>query len=51
MRASKIVSFSAVIFLVTVLFAGAVTVPAAAQSDAMQFRYTAHISITSEVKK
>ena len=41
MRASKIVSFSIVILLITILFTGAVTVPAAAQSDMMMFRYNA----------
>ena len=39
MRISKIVSFSVVILLITVVFAGAV--PAAAQPDTMQFRYNA----------
>ena len=39
MRAYKIVSFSAAILLIAVLFAGAVTVPAAAQYDTMQFHY------------
>ena len=41
MRAYKIVSFSVVILLIAVLFAGVVTVPAAAQYDTMQFRYNA----------
>ena len=41
MRAYKILSFSVVILLITVVFAGAVTVPAAAQYDTMQFRYNA----------
>ena len=41
MRVSKILSFSAVILLITVVFAGAVTVPAAAQYDTMQFHYNA----------
>jgi len=41
MRVYKILSFSEVILLITVVFAGAVTVPAAAQSDTMQFRYNA----------
>jgi len=41
MNAHKIVLFSVVIILITVLFAGAVTVPAAAQYDTMQFRYNA----------
>ena len=41
MRSYKTVSFSVVILLVTVLFAGVVTVPAAAQYDAMQYRYNA----------
>jgi len=41
MRAYKIVSFSAIILLVTLLFAGVVTIPAAAQHDTMQFRYNA----------
>jgi PGF-CTERM protein len=40
MRICKTVSCSAVILLITVLFAG-VTVPAAAQNDTMQFRYNA----------
>ena len=39
MRAYKIVSFSVVILLITVVFAGAV--PAAAQYDTMQYRYNA----------
>ncbi|MGB9407724.1 MAG: hypothetical protein WCA89_09310 [Terracidiphilus sp.] len=37
----KIVSFSVVVLLVTVLFVGAVIVPAAAQTDTMQYRYNA----------
>ncbi|MGB8373000.1 MAG: PQQ-binding-like beta-propeller repeat protein, partial [Halobacteriota archaeon] len=41
MRAYKIVSFSTVILLIAVVFTGAVTVPAAAQSDTMMFRYNA----------
>lgn len=41
MRISKIVSFSVVILLITVLFAGAVTVPAAALYDTIQYRYNA----------
>jgi len=41
MRVYKILSFSVVILLITVLFAGVVTVPAAAQYDTMQFRYNA----------
>ena len=41
MRAYKILSFSVVLLLITVVFAGAVTVPAAAQNDTMQFRYNA----------
>ena len=42
MRAYKILSFSVVILLITVLFAGAGTCPAAAQQyDTMQFRYNA----------
>jgi len=41
MRVSKSVSLSVVILLVTVLFAGVVIVPAAAQYDTMQFRYNA----------
>ena len=41
MRTYKIVSFSVIILLVTVLFAGVVTIPAAAQYDTMQFRYNA----------
>ena len=39
MRKYKIVSFSVVILLITVVFAAAV--PAAAQTDTMQFRYNA----------
>jgi hypothetical protein len=39
MRVGKIVSFSVVILLITILFAGVATVPAAAQFDTMQFRY------------
>jgi outer membrane protein assembly factor BamB len=39
MRVSKILSFTVVILLITVIFAGAVTVPAAAQYDMMQFHY------------
>ena len=50
MRVYKILSFSVVILLITVVFAGAVTVPAAAQSDTMQFRYNAqHTSDYSPV--
>jgi len=41
MRAYKTVSSSVVILLVTVLFIGVATVPAAAQYDAMQYRYNA----------
>jgi outer membrane protein assembly factor BamB len=41
MRAYKILSFSVAILLITVVFAGAVTVPAAAQYDTMQYRYNA----------
>ena len=41
MRVYKIVSFSVVILLIAVLFAGVATVPAAAQYDTMQFRYNA----------
>jgi len=41
MRINKVLSFSVVILLITVLFASAVTVPAAAQYDTMQFRYNA----------
>ena len=41
MRIYRIVSFSVVILLITVLFAGVVTVPAAAQYDTMQYRYNA----------
>jgi outer membrane protein assembly factor BamB len=41
MRAYKILSLSVVTLLITVVFAGAVAVPAAAQSDTMQFRYNA----------
>jgi len=44
MSVPKIVSFSVVILLITVLFAGAVTVPAAAQYDTMQYRYNAQHS-------
>jgi hypothetical protein len=40
-RVYKTILFSVVILLIAVLFAGAVTVPAAAQYDAMQFRYNA----------
>jgi outer membrane protein assembly factor BamB len=39
MRVSKFLSFSVVILLITVVFAGAVTVPVAAQTDTMQYRY------------
>ena len=39
MRSYKILSFSVVILLITVVFAG--VVPAAAQTDTMQFRYNA----------
>jgi hypothetical protein len=38
---NKILSFSVVILLITVVFAGAVTLHAAAQYDTMQFRYNA----------
>jgi len=41
MRSCKILSFSVVIFLITMVFAGAITVPAAAQYDTMQFHYSA----------
>jgi len=41
MRVNKIVLFSVVMLLITAVFAGAVTVPAAAQNDAMMFRYNA----------
>jgi hypothetical protein len=41
MRTYRIVSFSVVNLLMTVLFTGAVTVPAAAQYDMMQYRYNA----------
>ncbi|MGB8372848.1 MAG: PQQ-binding-like beta-propeller repeat protein, partial [Halobacteriota archaeon] len=41
MRVYKTVSFSVVILLIAVLFAGVATVPAAAQYDTMQFRYSA----------
>ena len=41
MRVDKIVSYSTVIILIAVLFAGAVAVPAAAQNNAMMFRYNA----------
>jgi outer membrane protein assembly factor BamB len=50
MRPSKIVSFSVVILLISVVFAGAVTVSAAAQYDTMQFRYnSAHTGDYSPV--
>jgi hypothetical protein len=50
MRIYKIVSFSVIILLVAVLFAGVVTIPAAAQYDTMQFRYNAqHTSDYSPV--
>ena len=39
MRTYRIVSLSVVILLVTVLFAGVMIVPAAAQYDTMQYRY------------
>ena len=41
MRVYKIISFSVAIVLIAVLFAGVATVPAAAQTDTMQFRYNA----------
>jgi outer membrane protein assembly factor BamB len=41
MQVNKILSFSVVILLITVVFAAAVTVPAAAQYDTMQYRYNA----------
>ncbi|HYC19963.1 MAG TPA: PQQ-binding-like beta-propeller repeat protein [Candidatus Bathyarchaeia archaeon] len=41
MRTYRIVLLSVVILLVTVLFAGVVIVPAAAQYDTMQYRYDA----------
>ena len=52
MRVCKIVSFSVVILLITVVFAGVVAVPAAAQHDMMQFRYNAqHIGDYSPVRR
>jgi hypothetical protein len=49
MRVSKIISFSVVILLITVLFAGVVTIPAAAQTDTMQFRYNAaHSGVSTQ---
>ena len=41
MRVYKIASFSVVLLLIVVLFAGAVAVPAAAQNDAVQFQHNA----------
>jgi hypothetical protein len=41
MRVYKIASFSVMILLIAVLFAGVVTVAAAAQNDAMQFQHNA----------
>ena len=41
MRLYKTISFSVVILLIAVLFAGAVIVPAAAQTDKMQFQHNA----------
>jgi hypothetical protein len=41
MRTYKILSLSVVILLITVVFAGALTMPAAAQYDTMQYRYNA----------
>ena len=41
MRLHRIVSYSAIILLIAVLFAGVVAVPTAAQNDTMQFRYNA----------
>jgi hypothetical protein len=41
MRGYKTVSFSVAIILIAVLFAGVVTVPAAARNDTMQFRFNA----------
>ncbi len=41
MHAYKILSFSVVILLITVLFASAAAVPAVAQYDTMQYRYNA----------
>ena len=41
MRINKIVPFSVTIVLIAVLFAGVATVPAAAHTDAMQYRYNA----------
>ena len=41
MRSYKILSFSVVILLIAVAFAGTVTVPAAAQSGTIQNRYNA----------
>ena len=41
MRVYKILSFSVVVLLITVVFVGGVIVPAAAQYDTMQYRYNA----------
>ncbi|MGA7076621.1 MAG: PQQ-binding-like beta-propeller repeat protein [Halobacteriota archaeon] len=41
MQLSKLFSFIAVALLVAVVFAGVVAIPAAAQTDTMQFRYNA----------
>jgi PGF-CTERM protein len=41
MRLSKLYSFAAIMLLVAILFAGPMSVPAAAQADTMQFRYNA----------
>ncbi len=41
MRVYKILSFSVVVLLITVVFVGGVTIPAAAQYDTMQYRYNA----------
>jgi outer membrane protein assembly factor BamB len=50
MRAYKSLSFSVVIILIIVLFACAGTIPAAAQTDTMQFRYnTTHTDDYSAV--
>jgi hypothetical protein len=41
MRVYNIVLWSVVILFITVLLAGVATVPAAAQTDTMQYRYNA----------
>ena len=41
MRVYKILSFSVVVLLITVVFVGGVNIPAAAQYDTMQYRYNA----------